>query len=216
LGGRASSAPEGGFSGGFRAWFKSLGARVTLFSIDGGVGPVVNDGRARLCRRSSPRLYAAKCYPGLNQAQNAMKSRRASPFDGAGPRPASPHTGSPAAARSRCARSRRPVLNGLALRQSSSTTCSRHITTTCRSLPGVIRAALENIPGSPPRPVRAFRARRRLLGSCRSLSRGASGVLLAILSASTPGSTPESFSRTIAGACILERAREWQRILLRK
>ena len=143
-----------------------------------------------------------------------MESRRASPFDGAGLRPASPHTGSPAAIRSRCARSRRPVLNGLALRQSSSTTCSRHITTTCRSLPGVIRAALENIPGSPPWPVRAFRARRRRLGACRSRSRGASGLPLAILSASTPGSTPESFSRTIAGACILERAREWQRILL--
>ena len=104
-------------------------------------------------------------------------------------------------------------LNGLALGQSSSTTCSRHITTICRSLPGVIRAALESIPGSPPWPVRAFRARRRLLGSCRSRSRGASGRHLAILSASTPGSTPESFSRTIAGACILERAREWQRIL---
>jgi hypothetical protein len=145
-----------------------------------------------------------------------MKSRRESPFDCAGLRPASPHTGSPAAVRSRCARPRRPVLNGLALRQSSSTTCSRHITTTCRSLPGVIRAALENIPGSPPWPVRAFRARRRLLGSCRSRSRGASGQHLAILPASTPGSTPESFSRTIAGARILERAREWQRILLRK
>jgi hypothetical protein len=33
-----------------------------------------------------------------------MKSRRESPFDGAGLRPASPHTGSPAAVRSRCAR----------------------------------------------------------------------------------------------------------------
>src|SRR5262249_9098041 len=51
------------------AWFKSLGARVTLFSMEGGVVPAVNDGRARPSRQSGLTLYTAKCYPGLNQAQ---------------------------------------------------------------------------------------------------------------------------------------------------
>jgi hypothetical protein len=50
------------------AWFKSLRARVTLFSMDGGVVPAVNDGRTRPSRQSGPTLYTAKCYPGLNQA----------------------------------------------------------------------------------------------------------------------------------------------------
>jgi hypothetical protein len=53
---------------GFLAWFKSLRARVTLFSMDGGVVPAVNDGRTRPSRQSGPTLYTAKCYPGLNQA----------------------------------------------------------------------------------------------------------------------------------------------------
>src|SRR5262249_51143781 len=61
--------PHGPVAQEFPAWFKSLGARVTLFSIDGGVGLAVSDGRERLCRRSGPRFYAAKCYPGLNQAE---------------------------------------------------------------------------------------------------------------------------------------------------
>ena len=51
------------------AWFKSLRARVTLFSMDGGVVPAVNDGRTRPSRQSGPTLYTAKCYPGLNQAR---------------------------------------------------------------------------------------------------------------------------------------------------
>jgi hypothetical protein len=51
------------------AWFKSLRARVTLFSMDGGVVPAVNDGRTRPSRQSGPTLYTAKCYPGLNQAK---------------------------------------------------------------------------------------------------------------------------------------------------
>jgi hypothetical protein len=53
------------------AWFKSLRARVTLFSMDGGVVPAVNDGRTRPSRQSGPTLYTAKCYPGLNQAEVA-------------------------------------------------------------------------------------------------------------------------------------------------
>jgi WD40 repeat protein len=59
---------------GNRAWFKSLRARVTLFSMDGGVVPAVNDGRTRPSRQSGPTLYTAKCYPGLNQAGNRIVS----------------------------------------------------------------------------------------------------------------------------------------------
>ena len=60
--------------GSFRAWFKLLGARVTLFSAYGGVVPELNDELARSYRQSSPGLHAAKCYPALNQASFRIAS----------------------------------------------------------------------------------------------------------------------------------------------
>jgi hypothetical protein len=52
-----------------KAWFKSLRARVTLFPE--GVGDVLaaNAAGSGVCRRGGLRLYAGKCYPPLNQAE---------------------------------------------------------------------------------------------------------------------------------------------------
>ena len=53
------------------AWFKRLGARVTLFSRCGRAVPAPNDVRARSFGQEASGLYAAKCYPDLNHALNA-------------------------------------------------------------------------------------------------------------------------------------------------
>src|SRR5262249_32988041 len=51
------------------AWFKSLGARVTLFTKCSRAVPATSDVWASLSSREAGGLYVAKCYPGLNQVE---------------------------------------------------------------------------------------------------------------------------------------------------
>ena len=60
------------------AWFKSPGARVTLFSRDRRAVPATNDLGSRRSGQEAGELYAAKCYPGLNHAAGSNPALSAS------------------------------------------------------------------------------------------------------------------------------------------